>query len=301
MRILLAASLALLAACGTDSAAPGQPDGPPIADGGGSGSDGFLTMISQSWSLQPGEQTYLCVRVTVSSDIYVKSIRPISPLGTHHSVLMLASHPTVPDGTTTCTSMLTDPAIYASGVGTVDLDFPDGVGLHVKAGQQLFLNLHLFNLGEAVLTGTSGIEYLPAEPSEIVHEAGSVLAGKTTGLVVVPGTSSQTGTCTTPANETIFAVAPHMHLLGSHMTATYQATGSDAPVTVLDTDYSFDDQKFRPVDPEMVTAAGGKYVVTCSYVNSTGSTVYFGESTEDEMCFAMTYVYPALDEATCTK
>jgi len=287
----------LLAACGNDSALP-DGGGSPIVDA--PPTDGFAPLISTTWSLDSSTEKYLCVRLTVTQDTYVKAIRPVAPVGTHHAVLMLGPGGQVADGTTECDSSLTEPAIYASGVGTEEIDFPDGIGLHLLPGQQLFLNLHLFNVSDGTITGTSGVEFLPADPSEIVHPAGTVLAGKMAGLVVVPGTSDQVGTCTTPAGTTMFGVAPHMHLLGSHMNVTYDDGSGNAPTTVLDTDYSFDDQKFRMFQP-ITTVAGGKYTVTCSYVNTTGKTVPFGESTEDEMCFAMTYVYPPPSQPTCTR
>jgi hypothetical protein len=38
---------------------------------------------------------------------------------------------------------------------------------------------------------------------------------------------------------------------------------------------------------------GDKITVECTYLNDTGKTVTFGESTLEEMCFAGTYRYPA--------
>lgn len=272
-----------------------------MPDAGSSG-DGFVTLLSTPWSLDPGSEQYDCYRVTMQQDVWIKSIKPIAPVGTHHSVLMLVTNPTEPDGLTQCSSLLTDPAIYASGVGTNELDFPDGIGLHIKAGQQLFLNLHLFNASDSPLTGTSGIEYLPADPTTIVHEAGTVLAGRATDATVPVGLNqSLQFTCTTPANVTMFAVAPHMHLYGIHLNATYNPGSDAAPTTVLDTDYQFDNQQFRMMPQQLTTTAGGKYVVTCTYDNESGNPIDFGESTTQEMCFAMTYVYPPQEEAICIK
>ncbi|HEY0255031.1 MAG TPA: hypothetical protein VGC41_26070 [Kofleriaceae bacterium] len=283
--------LVAVAACGSDVPTDTPPDAASLPDG-------YQTLLSQDWSLAPGTEKYLCVRVTATSDTYIKSIRPIAPLGSHHAVLMLASNSTDPDGTTECTSMLPSPAIYASGVGTSDFDFPEGVGLHVRAGQQLFLNLHLFNAGENTLTGTSGVAYLPMDPTTLVHEAASVLIGAANKAVVPVGLNQQLRfTCPTPAGTTVFATAPHMHLLGAHLTSEYVVDGVATPI--LDTDYSFDDQRFRPNTP--FTTTGGKIQVTCTYNNmDTGANpVPFGESTTQEMCFAMTYVYPPPSGSVC--
>ena len=47
----------------------------------------------------------------------------------------------------------------------------DGVAIKLRKGQQLLLNLHLFNLTDAPLTGTSGTEIITMPESEVVHEA----------------------------------------------------------------------------------------------------------------------------------
>lgn len=284
----------LLAACGVDTEAPGDDDGaPPPADG-------YTSLVSGAWSLPASTEKYVCVRLTAKADTYLQAIRPVAPLGTHHTVLMLGA-PDGPDGITDCTSALVKPAIYASGVGTQPLELPAGVAVHVRPGQQLLLNLHLFNATDTAISGTSGIEILPIDASAVQHEAGVVLIGKAGGLAVPPNMSTQTGRCTTPANATVFALAPHMHVLGTHMKVSYaNADGSGARV-LLDQGYSFDEQRFASLDQPLVSGAGGRVTVECSYFNPTGQTVYFGESTTQEMCYALTFVYPAPTVEQCVQ
>ena len=292
MNKLLPVVLAL-SACGTDT---------PTSVDSGSPPDGFARLIGGDWSLPPSTQKYLCVRQTVTTDTWVKAIRPESPAGTHHSVLMVGA-PDQADGTTECTSALTRPAIYGSGVGTQQLDLPDGVALHIKPGQQLLLNLHLFNAGDSPMTGTSGIDFLPIDPSQVMHEAGVVLAGTQSFTIPDGGVSTQVGTCTTPAtgSATVFAVAPHMHLLATHMKITYaDAAGANQRV-LHDADYSFDDQRYDSLTPALITTPGSKLTVSCTYENHTGHPVSFGERTEDEMCYALTFVYPPPRATTCLR
>ena len=73
------------------------------------------------------------------------------------------------------------------------------------------------------------------------------------------------------------------------------------PQTLIDQSYSFDAQKYVMQTPEVVTQAGGQYTITCSYFNPTPENVLFGESTTDEMCFALTMVYPVQPSDECTK
>jgi len=289
MRSILAILLLTAAACGTDTEAPGDDDDgttePPPPP------DGYTRLISGDWSLQPSSEKYVCVRLTATSDMYIGAIRPLAPLGTHHTVLMIGA-PDGPDGTVDCTSSLVKPAIYASGLGTQSLDLPAGVAVHVRPGQQLLLNLHLFNAADGALGGTSGIDILEVEPGAVQHEAGVVLIGKALGLAVPPNMSTQTGRCTTAANFTMFAVAPHMHMLGRHMKVSYANADNTGARVLLDQPYSFDEQRFTMVEPPLVSKAGGHVTVECTYFNPTGQTVYFGESSTEEMCYALGFVYP---------
>ena len=274
-----------LAACGVDYMDTPDP-------GPGSGSAVTSTpLIAGDWSLPPDSENYICVRRTVTEDTYIKTIVPIAPLGTHHFVLMVGD-PDGPDGTTTCDSSLGKPAIFASGVGVEPLAMPDGIAVHLAAGQQLLLNLHLFNASDEPLTGTSGIAIEASPQVDAAHSAGVVLAGKTLGLTVATGVTTQDATCTTAAGQTMFAISPHMHLLGTHLKAEYNGA------TLYDSDYAFDEQQFRMITPA-VTTANGKYHITCTYTNYSGETIHFGESTTDEMCFAITFAYPAPTQKTC--
>jgi len=301
MRLALA-SLMVLVACGTDAAstgvdASGAADAPPGTDAP-IGTPGYTSLISGSWSLPNGTETYRCIRLTATSDMWITAIHPIAPLGTHHTVLMLGP-PDGPDGNVECGSALVKPSIFASGVGTEALVLPDGIAIKVAAGQQMLLNLHLFNASEATITGTSGIEVKTAEASAVVHEAGALLAGKDQGLIVQPGRTTQTGTCSLPAGTTVIAMAPHMHLLGVHMKVTYQAA---TPQVIYDQDYAFDAQRYVLLPTPMTSDGTNKLTVDCTYMNPSATPVRFGEHTEQEMCYALSLVYPApADRGSCDR
>jgi hypothetical protein len=61
---------------------------------------------------------------------------------------------------------------------------------------------------------------------------------------------------------------------------------------LYDQPYDFNEQKFSLLDQALVTTAGGRLTIECTYMNPTGNTVVFGESTNQEMCYALTFVYP---------
>jgi hypothetical protein len=289
------ASLVILAACGTDAAETGVDAQPPAGDAPVV-TEGYTSLISGSWSLAMGTETYRCIRLTATTDTWITAIHPLAPLGTHHTVLMLGP-PDGPDGNVECDSALVKPSIYASGVGTDALVLPEGIAIKVAAGQQLLLNLHLFNASEATITGTSGIEVKTAQAASVVHEAGALLAGKDKGLVVAAGLTTQTGTCSLPAGTTVIAMAPHMHLLGVHMKVTYEGA---TPQVIYDQDYAFDAQRYYLLPTQLTSDGTNKLTVDCTYMNPSGTPVRFGEHTEQEMCYALSLVYPApTDRGSC--
>jgi hypothetical protein len=257
--------------------------------------DGFVSLLSGGWNLQPGEEGYFCVYATVPEDTYIKGFRPIGPPGTHHTVLTTYSGTTPADGTVRCNVGTNGQnMIYGSGVGAPDFEFPATVGLFLRKGQRLLLNLHLYNATDNPLSGVSGTLYKPATVDEVPNLAELVLAGPTIGLNVPTGVSTQTGNCqlSNVANEPIhvFALSQHMHKLGTHMKSVI----TRAPELVLqDIPYNFEEQKFHLLDEHIQLMPNDTLRTECTFNNTTGGTVRFGESSDDEMCFTDIFYYPA--------
>ncbi len=270
---------------GDDDDDPTPPDAMPLPEG-------WEALISSSWTLPPGE-TYMCERLTVTEDVWIKSFRATAPLGSHHTVLTVGD-PDGPDGPFACGAGTNQPAmVYGAAVGTNDITMPDGVAVKVPAGKQLLLNLHLYNTNPSEdLVGTSEvlIERVPAAEVGSVVEAEIVLMGPV-NFTVAEGTDTVTGGCTMSQPATLFMVNPHMHQLGTHALVTARRAAGD--VVMHDGPYSFAEQRYYPID-QLELAAGDRVEIVCTYDNDTGSPVPFGDSSDDEMCFASTYRYPAV-------
>jgi hypothetical protein len=286
------------AANGTGGGPGGAGPGPSGAGAGGAGSGGApagaVELVSAQWTLEPGTEIYQCTRVTVEQDYYVTEFHPGIPLGTHHTVLTVQPAGQ-PDGTAICG----DPfeggpkQLYGTGVGSVPMKLPSGVAVKIAKGQQLHLNLHLFNAGASPLSGTSSISVVTAPPDQIEHEAELHIWGKGDGLTVAPNTTStQTAACTVQSASTLFIVQPHMHQLGKHLRFGHAPAGQEFNV-LFDQPYSFDAQVHAELSPPVALAAGDQLGIECTYDNPTAQTVTFGESSKEEMCFAGLWAYPA--------
>lgn len=257
--------------------------------------EGYEELVAGSWELAPGTEGYFCVYVRVNETMYVDGFHALTPRGTHHSLLTVLPETTVIDSTVRCVAtQVSDRVIYGAGVGTETLELPDGVATKLEAGQQLLLNLHVFNSTSRVLRGTSGVYGRLADAEVVVHEADARLVGPT--AFSIPARTEDyrvSGTCTLPAEQTIFALAPHMHWFGTYLKAT--AVRGGERTILFEGSYSFDDQRYQLVD-SITLAAGDTIEVECVYDNSTDTPVAFGDSTREEMCYAAVYAYPALSD-----
>jgi hypothetical protein len=300
----------VLIACGGESAKPPQGAAGTAGSSGSTGSGGsgnsggaggsagtagatalgWQNLISGDWQLEPGTEDYICVRTTLDRDVAIAAFEAINPNGTHHTVLTVGP-PSEADGITPCSSFVQHGTmIFGSGVRTGTFEIPDGVVMRIRAGQQLLLNLHLFNTSPAPINGTSGARVLMVDPSSVELEAESILAG-TFSLSLPPQVETLTrGTCTLTSESTLFAVQPHMHQLGRYMKVTARVGGQDR--VIHDGVYDFGEQPIYPMEP-LKMAAGDSLHVECTHENTTNAVVTWGESSTAEMCHAGVYRYPA--------
>ncbi len=295
---ILSLSLALILlipACGDDDdGGPAVADAaPPTADAAAP-SDAtppgtYVPLITAEWTRAAGEEGYWCASRTLTEDVYVGAIRPIAPFGTHHTVVTIAPASGPDDPGSPCGVEFGQ--FYASGVGTEALVLPEGVALVAHAGEQVHLNLHLFNATESAISGTSGIEVMPVDAASVQHQASVSLHGPTGFAIPGDGQPYSFGEAeAVPAGRTIIAIFPHMHQVGSHFKAEIERGGGSQ--LLWDDDYQFESQEFQllPGGP-VTTQAGDALRTTCTWTNTTGSTITWGDSSTAEMCFSIIMSY----------
>ncbi len=273
-------------ACSDDDAPTLDAGGTPEIDAGGPSGD-YVPLITAEWTFVPGAEGYYCATRTLTEDLYVGAIRPIAPLGTHHTTVSLGIPNGPDDPGSECGVSFGQ--FYASGVGTQELILPEGVGLVARAGQQLRLNLHIFNATESDLHAISGVEVKLLEPSQVVHEATVSLNGTTSFAIPPTGTPyTVSHTEALEAGQTLIAIFPHMHQAGSHFKA--RVLRGDAPITLWDEAYQFESQEFEAL-PALTIVAGDELETTCTWVNETASSIIWGDSSTAEMCFTILMSY----------
>ena len=286
-------------AAGSGAMTPALPTAGSAAMPPGSMQDGvsdWTPLLEGEWELPAGQESYVCVRKTLSEDMYIKEFQPIAPVGTHHTLLSVNETPTGPDGVETCSAAANGHVtLLGSGVGENYSagPLPDGVAYKVAKGSQLNLNLHLFNVADKPLTGLSGTRVRTTTVDRVKNFAETILAGPVS-LQIPMGKSVSKGTCTVKSDTTVVAVAPHMHQLGVHLKAVVTRAAGE-PVMLYDDAYDFEDQRQKATG-QLALKKGDVINVECTYENDSGMIVGFGESSLDEMCFIGLYRYPVAGE-----
>jgi hypothetical protein len=252
--------------------------------------DGWKRLMEADWHMAGSSEGYRCMGFTVPEDVMITAFFPQGPPGTHHATFGVSSQASGPDDVYACgVGTAGERRLQGSGAGTEPTELPPGVGMRLRRGEQILMNLHLFNVNEEPLRGRSGMWVKTIAESEVEHEAESVLAGPLQ-LFVPVGRSTQTGTCTMVHDVTIFSVGPHMHQTGVHMRAT--ATSRGDTIELHDRDYDFMEQTVYPI--EAVELEQGDVVsLECTYENGTDAPIMWGDSSLAEMCFISLGLYPA--------
>lgn len=252
----------------------------------------WAQLVGRDWTVPPGSaDTYKCTRIRIEQEMWVAGFRAIAPVGTHHTVVTI-SNTSTPLGDYDCdVNNLDFQMLYASGVGTEELSFPAGVGMKLEAGQYIHLNLHLYNASDAPLTGFSGIEIKPIAAADVVHEADMVFAGSMDINIPSDGQPhTVSGGCNAPRDWNVFTLWPHMHQFATHQ--KLELTENGQPVVLLDSAYDFEEQRNYTMATRLIKA-GTPIRTTCTFVNNSGVSVTFGDSSNQEMCFTGMYKYPA--------
>lgn len=290
MRLVSALLVSLTIGCGSDGGDPMNP-GP---DANTTPTD-WAELIGRDWVVPAGSfDTYKCTRIKVEQDTWIAGFRATAPQGTHHTVVTISETSNQLGDYDCGASSLDFQMLYASGVATDDLLFPDGVAINVPAGSYINLNLHLFNAGETEITGHSGILIKTIDAAAIQHEADMTFAGSLNFSIPPGDNQTVQGGCTLQTDWNVFTLWPHMHQYAKHLKMVVTPPNG-SPITLHDAAYDFAEQSNYPMAAPMLLPAGTKVDVTCTYNNDTNpaQNIGFGDSSNEEMCFAGLYKYPA--------
>ncbi len=267
-----------------------------------------IQLASTSVTLAPGTEQYTCwaVQLPQGAPFPIVGIEQQIPLiGVHHYSIFTSSDAYQGPAPFDCSVMgVTWGLVTGGGIGTPGVAFPNGTAMTLNGQnpppqgqapwQQVLLQLHLLNASQAPLTVPPAYVNLDSTTSTSGLQQVGLLIGGSVSIDIPPQTTGfqVEGNCTLRrALQNIFAVFPHMHTLGKHISVTTTPAGSSTPQVLVDRDWTFSEQGLDSVTGQ--AAVGDSITTTCTYDNPGTQSVSFGLSTKDEMCFGVLYYWPA--------
>lgn len=216
----------------------------------------------------------------------------------HHWILFETGTPQVEGAFGKCKMPLDAAFITGWAPGAGNNVLPSDVGLKLPAKDRwLILQLHYWNVaGYTDAKDSSGVSLCvtptPRKNTAVISTLGTLsidIPAKTMGVTT-------SGTCTPnlTAPATILSASPHMHGRGRALKTEILRGGdpTKSEIVVDETNFDFNAQGSHTLPTPLLVNPGDKLKTTCVYDNPTSTPAYFGEKTEDEMCFDFVLSYP---------
>ncbi len=278
---------------GEDASASGSDDGAAPTD------CVFDTHIAPTTAFtMTGNEIYACY----GFDIAQTGKRHVTQIRVHldnksivHHALLLES-PTSVSGT----PMACDPApslgapmMYAWAPGGNPMVLPPQAGFPQDQTTHYLVQVHYNNaLGLPSPQDSSGFDLCTT--SHLRPNDADVIAFGTDLISLPPLATTTIHSCfTVPSSlngATFFAAFPHMHKLGTTM-STELLTDGGAPVDMgTIANWQFSNQPWLTIDAPLGTSDVVR--TSCTWDNTGPTTVSFGQSTTDEMCYSFSAYYP---------
>jgi hypothetical protein len=311
----------VLAACGTDTAAPsGDDDGSGLGSGSGNDTDDpIVSTHALSWgplTVPASTESTQCIWVKLDNDAEIKVHQLHNVLGatSHHLIVYKDDMDTTEQATPVpCTPFAG--ALNATGkvfpmMITQKHDdllvLPHHVAYTLAPHQMIKIEMHYLNAGETAAPATATINFAAADPTAIKNEANILFIG-TPDIDLAANQMTSVHEFFSPGGANLdlpdarfFAITGHTHKLGLSVQVNTRDVLTNATQQVYNpASFLWSEPTTATFDPEFGLTPNGGFDFTCKYYNSTNKSVSFGESTEDEMCFFWAYYYPSNGAHVC--
>ena len=211
-----------------------------------------------------------------------------------HHVLLLETPSSTSSTPTACdpVASITSPMMYAWAPGGNPLIVPSEAGFPQDQTTHYMVQIHYNNAANTPNpVDASGFD-LCTTPNLRKYDADVIAFG--TELISVPPRASSTSTScySIPSaldGTTFFAAFPHMHKLGTSITTTMTSDGGTIDMGRI-ASWNFSNQPWLSIAGE--AHLGDVVRASCTWNNPGDTTVSFGQSTTDEMCFSFSAYYP---------
>jgi hypothetical protein len=288
--------------------------GPPEGSGGGGGapSTPTFTVTFDPITVTPGHEDTQCVTKRLGNDtpIIVDQIHNVLPTGSHHLIVYRTADTEERPEPYSCQPFADtlDPTKGSPLMVTQKHDelltLPHGVGFSLAANVMVRLEMHFINTQPSDIQVSASSTFITMPEGEFQNEADFLFLGNPD--INIPANSSATLGPTflsLPAElggANFFGVTGHTHQYGTNVTVATAASEAGPDTMLYDVpDWKWDEPATVYLDPAIQLPEGGGFRFTCTWENTSGDPVGFGESANQEMCFFWAYYYPSQGAFVC--
>jgi hypothetical protein len=293
----------------TDAGAGTTTDAGGSGGGGSTVDGGTVTTGIGPIPIAAGEEKTQCITfpLTNADPLYITRITADLMPGSHHLVIYQSTPKSAPQTTPIDCQALGGILTGEKPVMIVekphdDLVFPTNVALKFDANQWIKLEAHYINVTSAPLQGSASVSFEGVGPSQSAGIIESNLAfWGTTSISVAANSTGQTQELFQKAlaGTKGFALTTHQHHYGTRFQVWAGAQAGDPNKTQIADTTNWADPPLYRLTPELSFDGTNGLSYQCEWNNTSSSTVTFGESALQEMCFLWMYYYPSQGFQTC--
>ncbi len=275
----------------------------------GNGTESFTVQFGPI-TVPAGTENTQCIVVPLgnTASIHVGQIHDLLGTSSHHMILYKVAAQATQSTPFDCQPFqgALNPAngnpLIISQKADDTLTMPTNVAYTLDPNQMVRLEMHYINANTmpVTLVTTSTLTTIPA--ADYKYDASFLFIGDP--QISIPANATfDTGHqyFALPAqynSSNFFAITGHEHHLGTEV-QIWSATSSSDPGSLIYTSTSWSDPPVTTFAPPIHIPTGGGFKFQCNWDNTTTSTVSFGESANNEMCFFWAYYWPSLGASVC--
>ena len=252
-----------------------------------------VALTLDTFSVPAGGEVYKCqdfANPFGGAEVSVSGFESHMTPGSHHLLMFFkdgASNGALSD----CSGVEFGAGPYGSQRPDDQISYPPGIGVTIAPSRGFRVQVHYLNSSPNPIEPQAQVLFHVAQPGSITNRA-AVLFFNNTSIVVPPGATPTTisKTCTIPYDINLLQSTGHMHLAGTDFLAT-------AGATRLFESSTWENVAPAMYDPPLALKAGSTVTFACTYLNTTGVALTFGESARtNEMCIFTGQFYPAIGD-----
>ncbi|GAB4020818.1 monooxygenase [Spirosoma koreense] len=258
------------------------------------------------FDIQPNFERELFTRKLVgnSQDVYVNRYETKMRSGSHHFVAYdFRSQSLLPNlndirdlrnsdnslNLATAVTMSNHVYLAGSQAPYQDYTFPEGAALLIPAGASLDLNSHFVNKTTSVMKGEAQINLYTIDKSKVKIVVQTLDLSNTSLTIPAGQRVTLTKSFTFARPRTILTLTSHMHKLGEKFVIKISGGSRNGEVVYTSTDWEHPD--IITLKTPLVLQKGEGLISEITYNNTTGKTVNFGLTSDDEMGIIFGYYY----------